>query len=52
MRSDAQFPLTLEAQLQALATDGEVLGYTAAREAPGRTTRRARSIIFHRPARK
>ena len=32
MRSDAQFPLTLEAQLQALATDGEVLGYTAARE--------------------
>ena len=33
MRSDAQFPLTLEAQLQALAMDGEVLGYTAAREA-------------------
>ena len=33
MRSDAQFPLTLEAQLQALESDGEVLGYTAAREA-------------------
>ena len=32
MTSGASFPLTLEAQLQALATDGEVLGYTAARE--------------------
>ena len=32
MATGAQYPLTLEAQLQALATDGEVLGYTAARE--------------------
>ena len=32
MATGAQYPLTLEAQLQALAQDGEVLGYTAARE--------------------
>ena len=32
MATGAQYPLTLEAQLQALAADGEVLGYVARRE--------------------